>query len=155
MTKQCKAIKANKEQCKMKILNGLYCFHHKQNSKKKTCKLNDWNRWANSQCEFKQFKKITKKKSLKKMTQKCSKMKKNTRKLKVEIYTISDCEPCKMAKQLLKKHSLDFKEYDGRKHFNALKTRLNKTNIYFPQIFVNGGNIGGYDKLRLFLGNAL
>ena len=69
---------------------------------------------------------------------------------KIEIYTSPLCGYCHAAKRLLKKHKLNFIEYDVlmqpamRKEMRARSNGKNS----IPQIFINSKNIGGYTELN-------
>lgn len=70
----------------------------------------------------------------------------------VEIYTLDYCPFCQKAKFFLEEHNVKFKEYpcDDREE-DARKELTEKYNLKslatFPQIIIDGKNIGGYSDL--------
>jgi len=66
----------------------------------------------------------------------------------VEIYSVPACGYCVRAKQLLAGKSIAFTEYDCSVDDAALeRVRTLTTRRTFPQIFINGEGIGGFDEL--------
>lgn len=75
--------------------------------------------------------------------------------MKAEIYTKEVCPHCVRAKKYLEKNNVEYVEIDAVANIDALKSRvldasgrLPKT---VPQIFIDGGYIGGADELESFL----
>ena len=67
---------------------------------------------------------------------------------KIEIYTSPLCGYCHMAKRLLKQKQVEFDE------INVLANPIKRSQMEkrsqrrtVPQIFINGGHIGGFDDL--------
>ena len=66
----------------------------------------------------------------------------------VEIYSVPACSYCVRAKQLLAGKGIAFTEYDCSIDDAALeRVRTLTTRKTFPQIFINGESIGGFDEL--------
>jgi glutaredoxin 3 len=69
--------------------------------------------------------------------------------VQVEIYTTPFCPYCMWAKQLLRKKSVEFAEFDvsrDREMRNKMTTRANgRTTV--PQIFIGATHVGGCDDL--------
>lgn len=66
----------------------------------------------------------------------------------VEIYSVPACTYCVRAKQLLAGKGVAFTEYDCSVDDAALeRVRTLTTRRTFPQIFINGEGIGGFDEL--------
>jgi glutaredoxin 3 len=66
----------------------------------------------------------------------------------VEIYTVPVCSYCVRAKQLLRDKGIAFTEYDCSIDDAALeRVCAANTSKTFPQIFINGKGIGGFDDL--------
>jgi len=66
----------------------------------------------------------------------------------VEIYSVPACAYCVRAKQLLASKHIPFTEYDCSVDDDALtRVRTLTTRKTFPQIFIDGENIGGFDEL--------
>lgn len=66
----------------------------------------------------------------------------------VEIYSVPACSYCVRAKQLLSGKGIAFTEYDCSVDDAALeRVRALTTRKTFPQIFINGEGIGGFDEL--------
>lgn len=71
---------------------------------------------------------------------------------KVEIYTLSYCPYCQKAKMFLKSKGVDYIEYnsddDEEKIREELTKRFNLPSLAtFPQIIIDGVNIGGYSDM--------
>lgn len=69
---------------------------------------------------------------------------------KIEIYTRPGCGYCSAARNLLKTRSLTFAEYDVYalpEKKTELSARINYST--YPQIFIDGKPIGGFDDLAL------
>lgn len=67
---------------------------------------------------------------------------------KIEIYTRPGCGYCTHARRLLRSKGLPFVEYDvyqNPQDSHALRNRTNKRT--YPQIFINGLSVGGYEDL--------
>lgn len=66
----------------------------------------------------------------------------------VEIYTVPFCGYCIRAKRLLEARGVTYAEYDTSTDESAM-VRLQNSGARrtFPQIFINGENIGGCDDL--------
>jgi len=69
-------------------------------------------------------------------------------KAKVVIYTMWFCPYCMMAKRLLKKKGVSYKEISVslRKNVWAEMEKLSGRNTV-PQIFINDESVGGYDDI--------
>jgi len=66
----------------------------------------------------------------------------------VEIYSVPACSYCVRAKQLLAGKGVAFTEYDCSVDDAALeRVRKLTTRKTFPQIFIHGRGIGGFDEL--------
>ena len=66
----------------------------------------------------------------------------------IEMYTRSGCGYCSGAKQLLNNKALSFTEfnvYSNPEHL--LEMRHRTSNKTYPQIFIDGKSIGGFDEL--------
>lgn len=67
---------------------------------------------------------------------------------KIEIYTRPGCGYCTHAKRLLASRGLEFVEYDTyaepEKHQEMCRRGFGRT---FPQIFIDGHSIGGFEDL--------
>ena len=75
-----------------------------------------------------------------------------TQKPNVEIYTLDYCPYCMKAKIFFNEHGIDFKEISCEDDEENYRKKLAKTyNLQelatFPQIIINGKNIGGYSDL--------
>ncbi len=71
----------------------------------------------------------------------------------VEIYTLAYCPYCQKAKYLLKEFGVDYNEIpcddDEEEKREELTKKYNlKTLATFPQIIIDGINIGGYSDLK-------
>lgn len=75
--------------------------------------------------------------------------------IKIEMYTTTYCNYCKMAKTLLKEKGLPFTEIDvtgdDEKRNWLVETTGRKT---VPQIFIDGKPIGGYTDLVAWFQNG-
>ena len=72
---------------------------------------------------------------------------------KVEIYTLAYCPYCQKAKFLLKEHGVEYIEIacddDEENMRKKLTEKYNlKTLATFPQIIIDGIDIGGYSDLK-------
>ena len=70
----------------------------------------------------------------------------------VEIYTLDYCPYCMKAKIFLDEHNVEYKEIscedDEENYRKKLTEKYNLPNLAtFPQIVINGENIGGYSDL--------
>lgn len=66
----------------------------------------------------------------------------------VEIYSVPACAYCVRAKQLLAGKNIPYTEYDCSVDEAALaRVRSLTTRKTFPQIFIEGESIGGFDEL--------
>lgn len=71
----------------------------------------------------------------------------------IEIFTSRDCHYCKLAKELLKVQSLEFKEVnisDDLESEKMLRDRLPRVRS-LPQLFIDGRHVGGYEDLKLII----
>ena len=71
---------------------------------------------------------------------------------KVEIYTLDYCPYCQKAKFFLSEHGINFNEIpcdndEEEKRIELTKKYNLKSLATFPQIIINGVNIGGYSDL--------
>ena len=69
--------------------------------------------------------------------------------LKVEIYTKLSCPYCTAAKELLNSKGAQFIEYRAGEDEKLKEEMLARSNGHrtFPEIFINGKHIGGFDDL--------
>ncbi len=66
----------------------------------------------------------------------------------IEIYTRPACGYCSHAKRYLDRRGLPYREYDISRQPQYLKTLQARTDQRsFPQIFVDGHSIGGFEDL--------
>ena len=66
----------------------------------------------------------------------------------VEVFTVPSCSYCVRAKRLLADKGIAFTEYDCSVDDAALeRVRAATTRKSFPQIFIDGKGIGGFDDL--------
>jgi len=68
--------------------------------------------------------------------------------MSIEIYTKGYCPYCTMAKQMLKKKQVEYKEIaiDGDAQLREkMMQRAGRHTV--PQIFINDQHVGGYDDL--------
>ena len=70
----------------------------------------------------------------------------------IEIYTLDYCPYCQKAKFFFKEHNVDFKEIPCDDNEEEMRIELTKKyslpNLAtFPQIIIDGINIGGYSDL--------
>jgi glutaredoxin 3 len=71
---------------------------------------------------------------------------------KVITYTVDYCPFCKKAKKLLNEKGIQFEDIDCTENEDQMRAKLSEMtggNDTFPQIFINGKNIGGYTDLKL------
>jgi glutaredoxin 3 len=68
----------------------------------------------------------------------------------VVIYTREFCGYCARAKSLLQSKGVDFTEHDASYSPDLRQEMMSKANgrTTFPQIFINGQNVGGCDDLH-------
>ncbi len=68
----------------------------------------------------------------------------------VEIYTTQTCPYCQMAKGLLAKKGVSYKEIDvgGNPSFRAAMTQRAAGRTSVPQIFIGGQHVGGCDDIH-------
>ena len=68
----------------------------------------------------------------------------------VEIYTTQTCPYCQMAKGLLKKKGVAYKEIDvgGNPTLRAAMTQRAGGRTSVPQIFIGGALVGGCDDIH-------
>lgn len=68
----------------------------------------------------------------------------------VEIYTTQTCPYCQMAKGLLAKKGVTFKEIDvgGNPALRAAMTQRAAGRTSVPQIFIGGAHVGGCDDIH-------
>ncbi|BFM15445.1 glutaredoxin 3 [Maricurvus nonylphenolicus] len=68
----------------------------------------------------------------------------------IEIYTRPGCGYCMHAKRLLHSRGLNFDEHDVYVQPHLLSEMQARTKgRTFPQVFINGRSIGGFDDLLL------
>ena len=70
----------------------------------------------------------------------------------IEIYTLDYCPYCQKAKFFLDELNIKYKEYSCEENEEKMRTKLkekyNLPNLAtFPQIIIDGVNIGGYSDL--------
>lgn len=70
----------------------------------------------------------------------------------VEIYTLDYCPYCQKAKFFLNEHNVKFKEIPCDDNEDEMRLKLTKeynlsSLATFPQIIIDGKNIGGYSDL--------
>lgn len=70
----------------------------------------------------------------------------------VEIYTLDYCPYCQKAKFFLNEHNVKFKEIPCDDNEDEMRLKLTKeynlnSLATFPQIIIDGVNIGGYSDL--------
>ncbi|MBM3530996.1 MAG: glutaredoxin 3 [Alphaproteobacteria bacterium] len=67
----------------------------------------------------------------------------------VEIYTTPYCPYCQWAKELLRKKSVDFKEFDVSRDRDLREKMVTRANgrMTVPQIFIGQTHVGGCDDL--------
>ena len=70
----------------------------------------------------------------------------------VEIYTLDYCPYCQKAKFFLNEHNVKFKEIPCDNNEDEMRLKLTKeynlnSLATFPQIIIDGTNIGGYSDL--------
>ena len=71
---------------------------------------------------------------------------------KVEIYTLEYCPYCQKAKYFLKEHNVEYSEIQCDDNEDEMREELTKKyNLKelatFPQIIIDGINIGGYSDM--------
>lgn len=71
---------------------------------------------------------------------------------KVEIYTLDYCPYCQKAKFFLDEHNVEYKEIPCEDREEEARRELSekynlKSLATFPQIIIDGENIGGYSDL--------
>ena len=65
---------------------------------------------------------------------------------KVAVYTQPNCPPCKVVKEFLRHHNIEFEEFDVSKDKDARHRLINKYNSYSTPTVVVGENIvAGFD----------
>ena len=69
--------------------------------------------------------------------------------MEIDIYTSPLCGYCTIAKKLLVKKGVDFKEFDVLKDRSLKSTMVERSNgsKTVPQIFINRQHIGGWEQL--------
>lgn len=65
---------------------------------------------------------------------------------KVDIFTSSTCQYCKMAKEFFKENNVDFVEHNITTNPEAKKELIQKGYRGVPVIVINGEYIVGFDK---------
>ncbi len=70
----------------------------------------------------------------------------------IEIYTLDYCPYCQKAKFFLNEHNVKFKEIPCDDNEDEMRLKLTKeynlsSLATFPQIIIDGKNIGGYSDL--------
>ncbi len=71
--------------------------------------------------------------------------------LDVAIFTRKGCEHCVRAKRVLTETGIDFEELVLNRDYTDRTLRAVARGATFPQIFINGENIGGADELEAWL----
>lgn len=72
--------------------------------------------------------------------------------MKIEIYTVSYCIYCNLAKELLKKANILYTEIELEKNEKLLNEMIYKYNHKtVPIIIIDGKLLGGYSELKEFL----
>jgi glutaredoxin-like protein len=69
----------------------------------------------------------------------------------VAVFTRPGCEFCYEAKELLKKHKIQFEEHVLNKDFSVKTLVAISGSTKVPQVFINGERIGGADELKKIL----
>ena len=69
---------------------------------------------------------------------------------RVQIYTTAVCPFCVQAKRLLKEHAIPYDEIDVGSDEQERATMIERAGgkRTVPQIFIDGGHVGGYTELR-------
>lgn len=69
---------------------------------------------------------------------------------KVEIYTKKNCPYCTAAKILLNDKNVVYEEYEAEFDLTRREEMLARSNgrKTFPEIFINGEHIGGFDDMN-------
>jgi len=70
----------------------------------------------------------------------------------IEIYTLDYCPFCQKAKLFFEEHNVQFKEIRCEDNEDEMRKKLTEqynlpSLATFPQIIINGENIGGYSDL--------
>jgi glutaredoxin-like protein len=71
--------------------------------------------------------------------------------LDVAIFTRKGCEHCVRAKRRLTDAGIDFEELVLNRDYTDRTLRAVSRGLTFPQVFINGENIGGADELEAWL----
>jgi glutaredoxin-like protein len=71
--------------------------------------------------------------------------------LDVTIFSRKGCPHCARAKAALRAAGIDFEELVLNKDYTDRTLRAVSTHTTFPQVFVNGENIGGADEIEGWL----
>lgn len=79
--------------------------------------------------------------------------------MRAVIYSKDPCMYCVLAKNLLEAKNVEYEEIDGPTHIEQLMSAVREAGSHpprtFPQIFLEGRHIGGYNELaRLFRVNT-
>lgn len=74
----------------------------------------------------------------------------NRRKLmEIIVYTINNCGYCEAAKELLRRKNLNFRDVNLSGKQEETMELLRKTaHRTFPQIFIDGSFVGGFNELK-------
>jgi glutaredoxin 3 len=71
-------------------------------------------------------------------------------KRKVAVYTQPDCPPCKVVKEFLRHHQIEFEEFDVSKDKAARNRLINVYQSYStPTVVVNDEVVAGFDLSAL------
>lgn len=67
----------------------------------------------------------------------------------IEIFSRPGCGYCEMAKRLLERRGMEYSEIDVSVDRGALADMIGRSGgrMTFPQIFIRGRHIGGFDEL--------
>jgi glutaredoxin 3 len=69
---------------------------------------------------------------------------------KVTVYTQPDCPPCKVVKEFLRHHQIEFEEFDVSKDKAARNRLINVYHSYStPTVVVDDEVVAGFDLKRL------
>lgn len=71
--------------------------------------------------------------------------------LDVAVFARKGCPHCARAKSLLREAGIEFEELELNRDYSDRTLRAVSMGITFPQVFINGENIGGADDLEKWL----
>ena len=76
--------------------------------------------------------------------------------MQVEIYGIPGCKPCANSKQLCEDNNIEYRYFEVGKDVDhmQLNEKVGQPVRSVPQIFVDGGWVGGYDEFRQAVNSA-